>query len=84
MRMKGDSVLYQGRLVEKKEFRAFVYSREGNTKLAESWEDFLNLIATGIWYASIEDAEKIEFLATSVRKREEIPFKVSNKKRRNA
>ena len=85
--MQGESVLYQGRLVEKDGFRAFVYSREGTTKLANSWDEFLNLIGTGLWHASLEDVEKIASPTISVRvnqRKAEVPLSILNKKKRNS
>ena len=85
--MHGESVLYQGRLVEKEFFRAFVYSRDGTTKLANSWDEFLYLIGTGLWHASLEDVKKLESPTISVRvnqRKAEVPLSLSNKKRRNS
>lgn len=43
-------VLYLGRWVSKEHFKAFVYSSEGQ-KLANSYEEFCDLISSGIWNA---------------------------------
>ena len=44
-----NQVMYLGRWVNKNTFRAFVYS-ETEEKLANSYDDFEKLIATGVWY----------------------------------
>jgi hypothetical protein len=41
--------LYCGRWVDKKNFRAFVYGKDIST-VANSYEDYLALIATGLWF----------------------------------
>ena len=46
-------VLYDGRWVDKDTFRAFVY-QEGNQKLANSYSEFEQLIASGLWFESKE------------------------------
>jgi len=55
-------VMYLGRWVGKEHFRAFVY-RENEQKLAESYEEFESLLATGTWFDSKEniksDSQKI-------------------------
>jgi hypothetical protein len=43
---------YLDRWVDKKNFRAFVYDRKGNEKLANSFDEFESLIASGLWFAS--------------------------------
>jgi hypothetical protein len=45
-----DQVMYLGRWVDKKTFRAFVYGESGQ-KLANSYTEYEDLIASGIWYA---------------------------------
>lgn len=50
--MTGEHVIYLGRLIPKKGFRAFIYGFEGVEKLVESWEEYEKNIATGSWFAS--------------------------------
>lgn len=50
-------VEYLGRWVDKKFFRAFVYSLT-DQKLAKSYEEFKNLVGSGLWFISKEDAQK--------------------------
>ena len=47
---------YLGRWVEKNNFRAFVYDKKGDQTLANSFEEYESLIASGIWFASKEVA----------------------------
>lgn len=49
---KIDQFLYQDRWVDKAHFRAFVYDRSGNSKLANSYQEFEDLTTSGIWFAS--------------------------------
>lgn len=48
--------LYLGRWVDKAGFRAFVYAKNGDQKLANSYDDFLGLTTSGIWFDSLEKA----------------------------
>lgn len=43
---------YLGRWVDKSTFRAFVYGKNGESLLANSYEDFERLISSGLWFAS--------------------------------
>lgn len=53
--MNGTPAIYLGRIVDKKNFRAFIYGKNGEKKLVESWDEFEANIQTGIWFASHED-----------------------------
>ncbi len=55
--MEGTPAMYLGRIVEKKNFRAFIYGPNGEQRLAESWEEFEANMQSGVWFASKEDAE---------------------------
>jgi hypothetical protein len=46
---KKDQVLYLGRWVEKATFRTFVYN-DKEQKLANSYHEFEELIASGLWF----------------------------------
>lgn len=41
---------YLDRWVDKKTFRAFVYDKNGNEKLADTYDEFLELTSSGIWF----------------------------------
>ncbi len=43
-------VLYKGRWVSREFFRAFVYNSTGQ-RIAESYQEFSDLISSGIWFA---------------------------------
>ena len=53
---KVEQFQYQGRWVDKQNFRAFVYDLNGNEKIANSYQDFMDLTSTGIWYESKPEA----------------------------
>lgn len=42
---------YLGRWVNKEFFRAFIYNDKGESKLANSYQEFESLTHSGIWYA---------------------------------
>lgn len=54
--MQGTQVIYLGRSIAKEGFRAFVYGAKGQKKLMNSWHEFENHMATGLWFARKEDA----------------------------
>lgn len=49
---------YLGTWVDKNTFRAFVYDKEGNQKLADSYTEFEELTSSGIWFAKKQDVLK--------------------------
>lgn len=51
---------YLGRWVDKHSFRAFVYDKNGNEKLADSYEEFRKLTTSGIWFESKLIAKEID------------------------
>ena len=55
--MHGEAAVYMGKVVDKKTFRVFVYSPEGAQKLVESWESYQNLMASGLWFSTKEEAK---------------------------
>jgi hypothetical protein len=50
--MKGETVLYDNRVVPKEGFRAFVYGMEGKIKLVNSWQEFQDSVSSGLWFSS--------------------------------
>ena len=60
---------YLGRWVDKKHFRAFVYSKDGKEKLASTYEEYEDLVTSGIWFATKDEAstkrEKPKYVALS-------------------
>lgn len=47
-----DQFQYLGRWVDKQHFRAFVYDENGKEKLANSYDEFMNLTSSGVWFES--------------------------------
>lgn len=56
--MKGVTAIYNGRVIDKKHFRAFIYSPDGQKRLAESWDEFEANVQTGCWFATEQDAKE--------------------------
>lgn len=61
-----DQVNYLGRWVSKEHFRVFVYDANGNQKLANSYDEYTNLVANGSWL--VEKPGKTEKPAKAGRK----------------
>lgn len=55
--MKGAPAIYLGRIVDKKNFRVFIYGVNGEKKLVESWDEFEAAMQSGIWFSSKELTE---------------------------
>lgn len=47
-----DQFNYLGRWVDKSTFCAFVYDKNGQSKLAKNYDEFEDLTTSGIWYES--------------------------------
>lgn len=63
-------VLYQGRWVNREHFRVFVYNGEGQ-KLANSYDEYMNLISSGLWWNTKEEVdpkEPIQFKSVASKK----------------
>ena len=56
--MKGTPAIYLGRIVEKKNFRAFIYAPNGDQRLVESWEEFEANMQSGLWFATSQDVKE--------------------------
>lgn len=54
--MKNSPAVYLGRIVDKKKFRTFVYGLNDVQKLVESWDEFQDAMASGLWFAKPEEA----------------------------
>lgn len=52
-----DHVLYQGRMVPKHSFRAFVYNTQGEQRLAQNWTDYQQLMDSCVWFSTLDDAK---------------------------
>ena len=49
---KTEDVMYLGRWIPKQGFRTFVYDKNGNEKLANTYPEYESMIATGLWFAT--------------------------------
>jgi hypothetical protein len=45
------TVMYDGRVVPVEGFRVFVYGPDDTQKLANSWKEYQELIASGLWFS---------------------------------
>ncbi len=55
--MKGVTAIYNGRVIDKKYFRAFIHACDGQKRLVESWEEYEANVQTGCWFATEKDAK---------------------------
>jgi hypothetical protein len=55
--MEGTPAIYLGRLVSKVNFRAFIYHPNGTKRLVESWDEFEANMQTGLWFATLQEAQ---------------------------
>jgi hypothetical protein len=53
-----EMVNYLGREVQKRGFRAFIYSTDGKRKIAESWDEFELFTHSDTWFATPEEAKE--------------------------
>jgi hypothetical protein len=58
--MEGIPALYNGQVVSKANFRAYIYSPDGNQKLVNSWDEFETNMQTGLWFAKKEEANQVK------------------------
>ena len=56
--MKGLTAIYQGKVVKKAHFRAYVYAPNGSHHLVESWDEFEKKMESGLWFATKEQAQE--------------------------
>lgn len=49
-----EMVKYCHRMVAKDGFRTWVYSKDSK-KLASSWDDYVSLVESGLWFSSKDD-----------------------------
>ena len=50
-------VFYMGRWVDKKHFRVFVYKSDGTERLVNSYDEFMELISSGVWDEKMPTSE---------------------------
>lgn len=57
--MNDEAVKYNGRIVPKAGFRAYVYDKDSNKKLTNSWGEFEAHVSTSMWFSDKADIPKI-------------------------
>ncbi len=70
--MEGDFVVYEGRKVPRKNFRAFVYGTENKRKIVESYKDFEDAMATGIWFATNDEVHGMASIKPKDKKKQSV------------
>lgn len=55
--MSDHTAVYLGRVIPTKNFRAFIYSANGDQKLVNTWREFESHISTGLWFDTQENAK---------------------------
>jgi hypothetical protein len=58
--MEGTPAVYLGRIVKKENFRAFIYGTNAQKKLIESWDEFEAHMESGVWFATLEQANEVK------------------------
>jgi hypothetical protein len=71
-------VHYLGRQVPKDGFRVFVYGKDGQQKLVNSYQEYEAQLATGNWFAQLSDMESI---VEEVEPVEDVPVKTKPRKK---
>lgn len=74
--MEGIPLIYNGRRVVKENFRAYVYSVDNAKKLVNSWNEFEQAMASGIWFQTIKEIKEIEEAKTKIKRMRKPPIKV--------
>jgi len=54
-----EMVIYNGKVFPKKGFRAFVYAKNGEKKLANSWTEYEEAIHSGLWFSKKENINAV-------------------------
>lgn len=74
--MEGTPAIYQGRLVSKENFRAFIYAPGGHQRLVESWDEFEASMQSGLWFATREEVAEASKPKPKPRVRKPVPLPV--------
>lgn len=67
--MEGESVLYLGRVVPIKGFRTFIYGHNNTKKLVNSWEEYQEHIASGVWFSTKDKAGVVTINERNIKRR---------------
>ncbi len=65
---KVEYIKYRGMPFPKKHFRTTVYGANKAKKVANSWEEYQDLVATGLWF---DDKKKVEQIMAAQKKEED-------------
>lgn len=49
-------VLYNGRWIPRKHFRVFIYNKFNESKLVNTYEEYSDLISSGIWFSECQES----------------------------
>ena len=61
MQAKDNEIVYNGQLIQRDQFRAFIYNKDGITrKLVENYDEFEAYLSSGLWFdcKPLNDKEK--------------------------
>ena len=58
--MQGTQVEYNGRSIAKEGFRAFIYGANNTKKLVNSWDEFEAHMASGVWFATLDEVPVVK------------------------
>lgn len=64
--MEGECVKYCGNVVPKDGFRAFIYGANDTQKLVNSWTEYEDHIASGVWF-SVKDEVPVQDVQVDVK-----------------
>lgn len=51
---------FKGRMVDKNQFRAFIFNSKGERHLAETYDEYIEMVSSGLWFDSLIEAQKIK------------------------
>jgi hypothetical protein len=79
--MKGVNAVYNGKIVDRHKFRAFIYNSDGQKKLVESWDEYEKHMQTGLWFSKKKEADAMNELKNAAEKEAEIVVQKPKKQR---
>ena len=80
--MRNEPAIYNGKIIDKKNFRVYIYSPDDTQKLVESWEEYERHMADGLWFATKEDALASK-IVEEVKEEPIVPVKRTRKEKDN-
>jgi hypothetical protein len=76
--MSASPAMYLGKVIDKKNFRAFIYGANGERRLVNSWQEFEANMQSGVWFATIEDAVSSKEVAKEEPKKKQPKRKIKS------